>query len=138
MMCDKWYMPIDFPEHEENIEIDTDCTLIGKVQSKIDDKKDLIIRHWIEFNKDGFKPYISEEVYSFEDIINRLRKLYEIEKYQLDIKELCYILSLVEFQAYECVVYSNKKMNLLENLINKLNKQKEILENESKKETSRD
>ena len=133
MMCDKWYNPIDFPKHknEENIiNIDTDYTLIGKVQSEINDKKDLIIRHWIEFNKDEFKPYISEEIYSFEDIVNRLRKLHEIEKYQLDMKELCYVLSLVEFQAYECVVYSNEKMNLLENLINKLNKQKEILENE--------
>lgn len=101
--------------------------LTMRISSEIDDQKNLIIKSWLNDNKEELTPYIKEEKYIFEDIVNRLRKLHEIEQYRLDMKELCYVLSLVEFQAYECVVYSNKKKNLLENLINKLNKQKDIL-----------
>ena len=61
---------------------------------------------------------------------------------KLTAKEIDYILSLVEFKAYETTIYSIEEENFLEGIINKLHKQKEELKKEVKdheiqKETSR-
>lgn len=51
---------------------------------------------------------------------------------KLDVQEINYILSILEFKAYESVVYSASKMEFLERMINKLHKQKEALMKEVK------
>lgn len=49
---------------------------------------------------------------------------------KLTTKEIDYILSLVEFKAYETTIYSIEEENFLEGIINKLHKQKEDLKKE--------
>lgn len=51
---------------------------------------------------------------------------------KLTAKEIDYILSLVEFKAYETTIYSIEEENFLEGIINKLHKQKEELKKEVK------
>lgn len=51
---------------------------------------------------------------------------------KLDVQEINYILSILEFKAYESVVYSASEMEFLERMINKLHKQKEALMKEVK------
>ena len=51
---------------------------------------------------------------------------------KLTTKEIDYILSLVEFKAYETTIYSIEEENFLEGIINKLHKQKEDLKKEVK------
>ena len=65
-------------------------------------------------------------------LIAKPRKIVNPMKYEqwnkLNIKEIDYILSILEFRAYECTVCSLSEMKLLENMIKKLNYQKETLE----------
>ena len=49
---------------------------------------------------------------------------------KLTTKEIDYILSLVEFKAYETTICSIEEENFLEGIINKLHKQKEDLKKE--------
>lgn len=53
---------------------------------------------------------------------------------KLTAKEIDYILSLVEFKAYETTIYSIEEENFLEGIINKLHKQKEELKKEAKED----
>lgn len=46
---------------------------------------------------------------------------------ELTIDEIEYILSLVEFKAYETTIYKIEEAEFLEGIINKLKKQKEYL-----------
>lgn len=65
------------------------------------------------------------------------RKIVNPMKYEqwnkLNIKEIDYILSLVEFKAYETTIYSIEEANFLEEIINKLHYQKEALEKGSER-----
>lgn len=55
------------------------------------------------------------------------------ENYKLTKKEIDYILSLIEFKAYETVIYSIKEEEFLQEIIKKLHYQKEALEKGSER-----
>ena len=56
-----------------------------------------------------------------------LNMLLELCECQLDKEELEYIQTVIEWQSYESTIISEERLKFYENILNKLNKQKELL-----------